>query len=405
MGRMVPVGGRGKGRGRGTDGPCPWDVNRRGRGGGKGKGRGRGSSPGFYGHDTRHVIRSDTVLKPRHRPQFESARGRGFRGRGGRHNRSFEDRDRGPAPLSHPVQRVDEDNLGRHCEVLGAHTGAIHAMAMAEQGIYTASADKSLKRWKPVPGEGGRFKLEQELTIPLPDGCFSLHLKGDWLFCGLFDGRIVAFNKTGDQKELVGHKRRVTAMLVHQNILITGAADREVRLWQFDAATSTFRCTHTLADGMPGPIFRLCVLGEHLFVGGHNGIAMVHLASLTATKQLPPNRPIADFLEFQGHVIVAYSDGSLRIFDPQGTMKSELPTLAAGPILSLAGLESGPRVLCGHNRGQISTITLPSFEFKTHFQALAGPKKVESILCANQDGIFLIGAFDGTLQLWQRIGA
>ena len=55
-------------------------------------------------------------------------------------------------------------------------------------------------------------------------------------------------------------------------------------------------------------------------------------------------------------------------------------------------MESGPRVLCGHQRGQVgpgdagsqlsslakwlhqvSTIMLPSFEFKTAFQALPGP--------------------------------
>ena len=80
---------------------------------------------------------------------------------------------------------------------------------------------------------------------------------------------------------------------------------------------------------------------------------------------------------------------------------------AACRIVGEAGLESGPRVLCGHTRGQVqcfppnmisrslgaihwkspwpalpkvSTITLPSFEFKTAFQALPGEVEYISML-------------------------
>ena len=77
-------------------------------------------------------------------------------------------------------------------------------------------------------------------------------------------------------------------------------------------------------------------------------------------KLLPPTKAVADMLEFQGHVIVArtpamllamlsqqllqllpenrpeaYSEGQLRIFDAEGTLKSET-SLDAGPILKLA---------------------------------------------------------------------
>merc|ERR1712107_199533 len=86
-----------------------------------------------------------------------------------------------------------------------------------------------------------------------------------------------------------------------------------------------------------------------------------------------------------------------------GTMKSEMKTLECGPILCLAGLESGPRVLCGHAHGQVSSIILPDFLLKTDFQALQGSHKVESLMCAGHDGIFLVGGQDGSLQLWQRV--
>mmetsp|Transcript_80200 Transcript_80200/g.243365 ORF Transcript_80200/g.243365 Transcript_80200/m.243365 type:complete len:251 (-) Transcript_80200:3-755(-) len=242
--------------------------------------------------------------------------------------------------------------MGRHCEIVGGHAGAITAMTMTEQGIYTASADKSLKRWKPLKKEDGRFELVPELTIPLTEACFSLLFSGGWLFCGLWDGSIRAYSQDGVDSTLRGHTRRVTALLVHQNVLISGAADREARLWQMDPATKVFNCTHTISESMPGSINRLHVLGQHLFVGGVSGLAMCNLASLTVTKILPPTKSVADFLEFQGHLIVAYSDGGIRIFDEEGTLKTDLKPLAAGPILSIGGLESGPRVLVGHAKGQ-----------------------------------------------------
>lgn len=302
------------------------------------------------------------------------------------------------------VDRVDEEGMGRHCEVKGAHNGAISAITMCEQGIYTASLDKSLKRWKPVTGTDGRMTLVAELTIPLPESCYSLLFSGGWLFCGLYDGTVRAYSQDGKDVQLQGHTKRVTSILVHQTVLITGSADREVRLWQMNPATSTFTCTHTINDSIPGAVNRLHVLGEHIFVGGISGLAMLNLANLTVTKILPPTKSVSDFLEFQGHLIVAYADGAMRIFDAEGTLKTDMKPLAAGPILSLAGLESGPRVLVGHAKGQVSTITLPSFEFRTQFQALDG-LKVESLKCAGHDGIFLLGSQSGTLQLWQRIGA
>merc|ERR1712187_992524 len=136
---------------------------------------------------------------------------------------------------------------------------------------------------------------------------------------------------------------------------------------------------------------KLHVLGDHLFVGGMSGISMLDLKSLQVKMVLPPTKSVADMLEFQGHIIVAYVDGGLRIFNAQGEVKSDVKPLAGGSIVRLAGLESGPRVLCGHSRGQMSTITLPSFEFKTQFQALVR-NKVESLLCAGHDGIFLVGS-------------
>jgi WD40 repeat protein len=293
--------------------------------------------------------------------------------------------------------------MHRHCEVANAHSGAIAAIAMMEQGIYTASHDKTLKLWKPEKDATGRFHLREALKVELQEACFSMCCIGGWIFCGLWDGSVKAFSQDGTNAQLRGHTKRVTAIIQHQGILITGSADRDVRLWTMDPGTKAFTCTHTLNDSMPGAISCLYVLGENLWIGGMSGIAMCNLASLKVTKLLPPVKSVARFLEFQGHVIAAYVDGTIRVFDGDGNQKSELQALAAGPIVSIGGLEAGPRFLCGHSHGQVSNIVLPDFVFKTQFQAFQNTS-VESLFCAGHDGIFLFGSKSGSLQLWQKIG-
>jgi len=145
----------------------------------------------------------------------------------------------------------------------------------------------------------------------------------------------------------------------------------------------------------------MTVLGDYLWVGGTAGVVKILLASLKVMQTLQPKKFVSAFLQFQEHVIVVYADGSLIIFDPSGTQKHSQQPLPAGPALCVAGLDSGPRVICGHAKGQISSITLPMFELKTYWQAVSRVK-VNSLCCAGHDGIFIVGAENGNLQIWQR---
>lgn len=305
------------------------------------------------------------------------------------------------------VSRVEADFLLKHWELEKAHGGAITAMAQSEEGIFTVSQDKTLKRWKPVPkdNEPNMFMLKPDLEVPLPESCCSILYKGGWIFCGLWDGTICGFSKDGGQVVLKGHTKKVTCLLVHESVLMSGSADQEVRLWQMDPASKAWNCTHTIKDSTPGAVHKLQVLGTNLVIGGSNGVAMCSLQTLQVSKLLPPIKFVADFLEFQGHLVAAYADGGLRVFDAEGTLKSELQaTHTAGPIMAMGGLASGPRIVCTHSRGQVSTIVLPNFEFKLQFQAFdAG--RIESVHCeqSGSQGLFLLGHQNGTLQLWQRI--
>jgi len=292
----------------------------------------------------------------------------------------------------------------RHSEIAKAHDDAVMAIVMAADCIYTASRDKTLKRWKVVKASSGKFELAVELEVPLGDVCWCLISAGDWLFCGLGDGTIKGFMKSGTETMLQGHTKRVGCLLQHQHVLLSGASDGSIRCWQMNVHTQTFECTHSISEGISGAVTSLAVLGEGLWVGGTSGVALVELATLKVVKHLEPRKFVSGLLQFEGHMIVVYADGSMCIFDGLGAMKHKQPALPAGAVLCIAGLESGPRVLCGHAKGQVSSISLPSFVLKKYWHALE-KCKVQTLCCAGHDGIYVLGAENGTLQLWQRDGS
>lgn len=129
---------------------------------------------------------------------------------------------------------------------------------------------------------------------------------------------------------------------------------------------------------------------------------MVELATLSRAVQVEPKKKVNDLLEFQAHMITAYADGSFCVFDAQTTMKHSQPPLLSGACVCLAGLlESGPRLLCAHAQGEVSSIALPAFELSCYWKALDGVK-LRCLCAAGHDGIFIVGTENGELQVWQR---
>jgi len=306
------------------------------------------------------------------------------------------------APMGKIVEECREDGYLRHHELVRAHQDAIMAVVMAEDAIYTAGRDKLLKRWKVARNPStGRFELTVDLEVPLGDLCWSMVMVGEWIFCGLGDGTIKGFSKSGGQAVLKAHTKRVSVLKVHAHVLLSGSSDGSVRCWQADASGQNFSCTNTVSEGLSSGIACLAVLAEHLWVGGTSGVAVIELSSLRVVSQIQPKKFVAGFQEFQGHMIVAYADGQLIIFDGAGVKKHEQAPMQAGPILSVAGLESGPRLLLGHAKGQVSSLVLPAFTLRACYQALERAK-VQSICCSGSDGIFIIGAENGNIQVWQR---
>eukprot|EP00931_Biecheleriopsis_adriatica_P118602 TRINITY_DN93964_c0_g1_i1.p1 TRINITY_DN93964_c0_g1~~TRINITY_DN93964_c0_g1_i1.p1 ORF type:complete len:386 (+),score=95.00 TRINITY_DN93964_c0_g1_i1:28-1185(+) len=366
-----------------------------GRGGRGGRGRGQdGRQPeGFPGGPG--IIRrveKERFEKPKRGGRGGKAGGKGKRGGGA-----------GPLPAD-VVTEVREDGMFRHSEIVRAHKDAVMSVVMAADCIYTASRDRSLKRWKVGKNAEGKFELQPELEVPLGEVCWCLISAGEWLFCGLGDGTIKGFMKSGQETTLKEHTKRVACLLTHEHVLMSGGSDGAVRFWQSCPEPPGFKCTHTVTEGISGAVTAMAVLGDKLWVGGSAGVAVVELGTLKAAGHLEPKKFVAGMLQFEGHMIVVYADGSMCIFDANGAQKLNQAALPAGPVLCIAGLESGPRVLCGHSKGQVSSITLPMFTLKKHWQVLERCK-VQTLCCAGHDGIYVLGAENGNLQLWQRDGS
>lgn len=390
----------------------------RGRGGGRGGGGGHGDAPRGvrqphfekrrpplgcatreHGGDAGDVRDGRSSDAPR-----KLAFARGGADRGGRAGRGGSGAALRSSRIGALCEEVREDGLRRHQRIPAAHGDALTAICVADDAVYTSSRDGTLKRWRPQRSAANLFELAAECEVPLGGQCWCMVAAGEWVFCGLSDGRIRAFSKAGQDLQLSGHTQGVSAMLPHQSVLLSGSAEGAVRCWSFDSALGAFVNSHTVDDLIPGQVRCLTVMGSQLWVGGNEGITLVDLASLSRAVRIQPLKKVVGFLEFQAHMIAAYADGSMRVFDAAGVETHAQKALAAGPLLCIAGLETGPRVLCAHARGNVSCIGLPAFELKCSWRVLADAA-VRCVCSARHDGIFIIGGENGDLQVWQRGGA
>merc|ERR1712100_724139 len=75
------------------------------------------------------------------------------------------------------------------------------------------------------------------------------HSGSRWLFCGLSDGQIKAYRQEPSaESTLLGHTAPVTALLIHTDVLLSGAEDSTIRLWRYDDVSGDFRCLATVQN-------------------------------------------------------------------------------------------------------------------------------------------------------------
>ncbi|CAE8640564.1 unnamed protein product, partial [Polarella glacialis] len=187
-------------------------------------------------------------------------------------------------------EEIYEDGYRCHQRIVGAHAGAVTAICVALDAVYTVSRDEVLKRWEPQMSSTNCFELTADLEVPLGGECWSLLHVGDWIFCGLADGRIRAFSKSGGEMTMAKHAQGVSAMIVHMDVLITGSAEGIVRCWTKDEQTGAFANTHSVKDLITSQVRCLTVMGDQLWIGGQKGVTVVDLASLSGW---PPRVSVA----------------------------------------------------------------------------------------------------------------
>lgn len=283
-----------------------------------------------------------------------------------------------------------------------AHSEAISAICMTPEKIYTASHDGMLHTWYVVAGSDGGLQLRFGEAFSLGCDCWCLACYGQWLVCGLSDGHIRVFTATGGDSSTPAHNGGVSSLLWHKDVLVSGGANGRVRFWKRDEQHATINKEFEIMEQMPGQVRCLDVHGEALWVGGSAGITIVELATLARFKKAGPKSKVNAFLSYQGHMIAAYGDGTVRVFNALSEVTHTQEPIA-GDIMCMVGIEEGPRVLLAHTSGALTSIELPSFAVRCTWKT--SDLLFRCLFSAGHNGIALFGSTIGDLQIWQRCDA
>jgi len=246
---------------------------RGGRGDSRGQNAGDEDDADSYKEEVRADHSGSSSFGGRGRPApLGRSRGRG-RCRGCGHGTSR--RGGGAASSGRKASRplfagAQRDGFCLRQEIPQAHGTAITAICVAPDAVYTVSRDSTLRRWN-VQG----LELVPQLQVLLGDACWCMAQAGEWIFCGLSNGNIRTFHQQGRDITLSGHSEGVSALLLHQEILISGSADGSVRCWQWCNNTGTFTNVRTVVDQIPGQVRCLAVMADQLWVGSANGASNI----------------------------------------------------------------------------------------------------------------------------------
>ncbi|KAJ9549504.1 hypothetical protein OSB04_022047, partial [Centaurea solstitialis] len=154
----------------------------------------------------------------------------------------------------------------RCVESIKAHDDAINAVVAAADGtIYTASADRRIKVWGKGLKKYGLIATLDKHTSAV--NTLALNDDGSVLFSGSGEGSIFVWgkehggNRTVLTGTLSGHSKAILCLVTFSDLLLSGSADRTVRIWQ-RGREGKFCCLKVL-DGYKRPVRSLVAdLGE-----------------------------------------------------------------------------------------------------------------------------------------------
>eukprot|EP00249_Psilotum_nudum_P021799 c28252_g1_i1 orf=361-1605(-) len=161
-------------------------------------------------------------------------------------------------------------------ESMKAHDDAVNALVVGpDEFVYTASADRTIKVWLKHD-----YKKEHTLINTLEGhncsvNALALSSDGSTLYSGGSDSAIIVWSKdvcigttTGQMRMtriLKGHRLSVLCLCMAGNRLISGSADKTVRVWR--PSTENNEACLAVLQGHTGPVKAICA--SSTLLSGH----------------------------------------------------------------------------------------------------------------------------------------
>ncbi|KAJ9535859.1 hypothetical protein OSB04_un000982 [Centaurea solstitialis] len=130
--------------------------------------------------------------------------------------------------------------------VQNAHDDAINAVVASRDGhVYTGSADRKIKVWRKHDGEKRHRLVDTLEKHKSAVNALALSPDGSVLYSGACDRSIIVWEKAaggggdgGDRRHMVvagalrGHSMAILCLLVVGDLVLSGSADKTVRIWR-----------------------------------------------------------------------------------------------------------------------------------------------------------------------------
>lgn len=233
----------------------------------------------------------------------------------------------------HPVWSVCADQLwlfsgdeggyiiaeaaGREVQTLRGHTGAVLALYVSGDRLFSGGIDQTIRVWRIVDEIWQLDKILEGHTGAVLTLCVS----GDQLFSGDKDGTIKVWNLAGEcVQTLQGHADWVSSVCVSGDRLFSGS--RTIKVWRF--VDEIWQLDKTLGGHTVGvgghtvKVLTLCVSGRRLFSGDTDGMIKVWNWKTGGVQTLGKHDDeVLSMCVFGDQLFSTGEDNKLRVWDLQ----------------------------------------------------------------------------------------
>lgn len=157
-----------------------------------------------------------------------------------------------------------------HClESITAHDDAVNAVVVSKDGIvYTGSADKRIRVWTRHGGDKRHVLLATLERHKSAVNALALNEEGSVLFSGACDRTILVWGRECSANHMVvigalrGHERAILCLVNVRDLLLSGSADRTVRIWRQGGTVGGYYCCVNVLVGHEKPVKSLAAVVE-----------------------------------------------------------------------------------------------------------------------------------------------